>query len=256
MSRDDVQQPNEPNVLEELDETIVVRRGEPEREPEPEPVDETIVVHRPQPVDETVVVERPDAQPEPELDDTIVTPRPDPELDATRVVHREEEGEDGVEATRVVHRPDDDDDADDADDTVIGRRSPAPAEAAPHAAVAPAVPPRTPAPRTPAPRTRRSLRAQRTPIVLPTSVSASARAAEAVGANAVDAYAPRPIPAPPAPGPDLGSGPDATRAEAPSMSSVRRSSRKAGWVVLAVIAGACVVSIGGLVGIAAVIFGG
>ncbi|ERK73093.1 hypothetical protein N136_00543, partial [Leifsonia aquatica ATCC 14665] len=67
---------------------------------------------------------------------------------------------------------------------------------------------------------------------------------------------PRPIPAPPAPGPDLGSGPDATRAEAPSMSSVRHSSRRAGWITVAGIAGACVVSIGGLIGIAAVVFGG
>ncbi|WP_313540981.1 hypothetical protein [Leifsonia aquatica] len=267
---------------EPIDETVVVQRDvpEPEPEPEPEPLDETVVVRRAAPPSESTaehgatvapvvppVVPRlavapvppapdPEPEPEPEPDDTIVTPRPltEPKLDATRVVHREESDE--VEATRVVHRPDDDaetpaddsDDSDDSDDTVIARRA---ANTAAAGSEAPVVPPRTPVPRT-----RRSLRAQRTPIVLPTSVSPSTRAAEAVGANAVDTYEPRPIPAPPAPGPDLGSGPDATRAEAPSMSSVRRSSRKAGWITVAGIAGACVVSIGGLIGIAAVVFGG
>ena len=74
-------------------------------------------------------------------------------------------------------------------------------------------------------------------------------AVEAIGANAVETYVPREIAPPPAPAPAVPRGEDALRAEAPSMPSVTRRSRKAGVVALLVFAGACAVSVIGIVAV-------
>ena len=241
--------------LEALDETVVVERVVPPREdPSPRDVEPPVtprIAFAERPLLDAVEAER---TTERDLDDTVVTPRPalEPALDRTRVVDHDD---DPIDATRVVQRQTGDE-SDESDDTIIVRRTAARALDDP----SPASPsPSSPSPASPAraqlPPTRRSLRAQRTPITLPSGTAASERAAAALGADAVVRYEPRPVPAPPEPGPDLGSGPEATRAEAPSMRSVRRASRSAGWIAVGSIAGACVVSVVGLVVIVSTLVG-
>lgn len=268
------------------DETIVVHRPAAESDPDADAgeLDETVVLDRSAAsapaaeavsgdegeaasgegeLDETVVVDRPSRETVlatddrgADIDDTLVSPRSsvpagveaavgpvEAGLDATRVVHHDDEP---VDATRVVRRDggEEADGADEADDTIIARRAGAEPPAVVAGSTGPDAPPRSP--RTQLAPTRRSLRAVRTPIVLPSGTAGSERAAAALGADAVVRYRPRPIPAPPAPGPDFGSGPEATRAEAPSMRSVRRATRSAGWIAVGSIVGACIVSVVGL----------
>ncbi|GIT82111.1 hypothetical protein LLS1_37800 [Leifsonia sp. LS1] len=192
------------------------------------------------------------------LDATRVVHRHDGPLDATRVVRRDDEAhDDPFDATRVVRRDDDDDeDEQESDDTIIARRPVGTVSGDIAGSPVPSAPVASPTARAQLAPTRRSLRAKRTPIVLPSGTAASERAAAALGADAVVRYEPRPIPEPPAPGPDLGSGPEATRAATPSMRSVRRATRSAGWIALGSIVGACVVSIVGLIVIVTTVVGG
>jgi hypothetical protein len=85
--------------------------------------------------------------------------------------------------------------------------------------------------------------------VAPVEPGFGREAVEAVGANAVETYIPREIAPPPVLGPAVPRGEDALRAEAPSMPSVMRRSRKAGVVALLVFAGACIVSVIGIVAV-------
>ncbi|UAJ80485.1 hypothetical protein IT072_05520 [Leifsonia sp. ZF2019] len=188
------------------------------------------------------------------LDATRVVHRHDGPLDATRVVRRDDEAhDDPFDATRVVRR---DEDEDESDDTIIARRPVGTVSGDIAGSPVPSAPVASPTARAQLAPTRRSLRAKRTPIVLPSGTAASERAAAALGADAVVRYEPRPIPEPPAPGPDLGSGPEATRAATPSMRSVSRATRSAGWITLGSIVGACVVSIVGLIVIVTTVVGG
>ena len=72
-------------------------------------------------------------------------------------------------------------------------------------------------------------------------------AVEAIGPGVVETYVPREVAPPPAAGPAVPRGEDALRADAPSMPSVGRRSRKAGVLALLVFAGACVVSVIGVI---------
>lgn len=80
-------------------------------------------------------------------------------------------------------------------------------------------------------------------------------AIDAVGPGAVTVYEPREIPAPPV-APSAFAGVEATRAPAPSMPSVARRSRNRAAVSLALAAGACVVSVAGLLAIGIAVLGG
>ena len=79
-------------------------------------------------------------------------------------------------------------------------------------------------------------------------------AIDAVGPGAVATYEPREIPAPPA-APAPFQGAEATRAEAPSMPSVARRARRGAAVTLALVAGACLVSIVGLIALGIAVLG-
>lgn len=92
---------------------------------------------------------------------------------------------------------------------------------------------------------RRSLRAA------PVEPGFGREPVEAVGANVVETYLPREIAPAPILDPTLPRGDEALRAEAPSMPSVARHSRKAGILALLIFAGACVVSVIGLVAVIA-----
>lgn len=72
-------------------------------------------------------------------------------------------------------------------------------------------------------------------------------AVEAIGPNAVETYVPREIASAPEAAPAVPRGDEALRAEAPSMPSVTRRSRTAGAVALLAFAGACVVSLIGII---------
>ena len=72
---------------------------------------------------------------------------------------------------------------------------------------------------------------------------------EAVGPNVVETYVPREIAPLPEAAPAVPRGEEALRAPAPSMPSVSRSSRKAGALALLVFAGACVVSVIGIIAV-------
>ncbi|AYF97736.1 hypothetical protein [Protaetiibacter intestinalis] len=71
-------------------------------------------------------------------------------------------------------------------------------------------------------------------------------ATRAVGAGAVLSYAPAEVAAAQATAQPIAAAAEATRFRAPSMPSVLRSSRRAAVTAVVVLAGACVVSIGGL----------
>ncbi|MFE1665179.1 hypothetical protein [Microbacterium sp. P02] len=107
-----------------------------------------------------------------------------------------------------------------------------------------------------APHRPRSHRAKRTRIILPPSTEASTRAVVGVGPGAVEPYAPRDVPPPPVAAMELAEGPEASRADAPQMPSVRRASARGSAIALASVAGACVVSVAGLAWIAVSVFGG
>jgi len=184
---------------------------------------ETVVVDRSAPEDKTVVVERRPPAPEDDEDRTVVVDR---EVeDRTVVVDREAE-----DRTVVVDR--------ETDKTVAverkgrGKRASA-GSAAPDAdSVMKLLPTR-----------RGAIR------VAPVEPGFGREAVEAIGANAVETYVPREIAPAPELGPAVPRGDDALRAEAPSMPSVTRRSRKAGVVALLVFAGACVVSVIGIVAV-------
>lgn len=83
----------------------------------------------------------------------------------------------------------------------------------------------------------------------PVEVDFGREAVEALGANAVETYVPREVAPAPVSGPAVPRGAASPRAEAPSMPSVTRRSRTAGVVTLLVFAGACVVSVIGVVAV-------
>jgi len=83
----------------------------------------------------------------------------------------------------------------------------------------------------------------------PVEVDFGREAVEALGANVVETYVPREVAAVPVPGPSVPRGDASPRSEAPSLPSVTRSSRTAGVVTLLVFAGACVVSVIGVVAV-------
>jgi len=85
--------------------------------------------------------------------------------------------------------------------------------------------------------------------VAPVEPGFGREAVDAVGANAVETYVPREIAPAPEPGPAVPRGEEALRAPAPSMPSVTRRSRTAGVVALLAFAGACVVSVIGIVAV-------
>ncbi|QDZ14121.1 hypothetical protein [Humibacter ginsenosidimutans] len=93
-------------------------------------------------------------------------------------------------------------------------------------------------------------------VALPDRIAPSANAATGVGVDAVQAYRPRPIPAPPRTPVGAVGGERATRADAPGLPSVRRASRRTGFVALAWLAGACAVTIAGLAALCLVAFAG
>jgi hypothetical protein len=92
---------------------------------------------------------------------------------------------------------------------------------------------------------RRGQRRELTPA--PGGAEVQRTAVLASGPGAVNSYAPRAIPAPPAEGVIPESGPEATRASAPSMPSVVRASTRRSRIALAAFALACVISVVGLV---------
>jgi hypothetical protein len=265
----------------ELDETIVVGRIVSPAEPVAPPLTPRLAFAPVTPPAPATAAPAPENQPASESE-------PIDALESTRVVRHDDELDDSLLATRVVHHDADDGPEapvavdpgldDDADDTRVVRRrdrrenpdtpasDPLPDDGDTLIRERPALTDGPEAPFAPAsgggrrggqlPTTRRALRAQRTPVVLPAGLPPSARAAEAPGVDVVESYRPRPIPAPPEPGPELPTGPEATRAEAPSMHSVSRASRRAGWGAVAAIAGACVVSVVGLVVVALAVFAG
>lgn len=85
--------------------------------------------------------------------------------------------------------------------------------------------------------------------VAPVEPGFGREAVDAVGANAVETYVPREIAPAPEPAPAVPRGEEALRAPAPSMPSVTRRSRTAGVVALLAFAGACVVSVIGIVAV-------
>ena len=85
--------------------------------------------------------------------------------------------------------------------------------------------------------------------VAPVEPGFGREAVDAVGANAIETYVPREIAPAPEPAPAVPRGEEALRAPAPSMPSVTRRSRTAGVVALLAFAGACVVSVIGIVAV-------
>ena len=81
----------------------------------------------------------------------------------------------------------------------------------------------------------------------PGGEAANHTAVLASGPGAVTAYTPRAIPDPPTISAISEAGPEATRADAPSMPSVARSATRWSRTALAAFAGACVVSVAGLI---------
>jgi hypothetical protein len=81
----------------------------------------------------------------------------------------------------------------------------------------------------------------------PGDESVNRTAVLASGPGAVTAYTPRAIPDPPTISAVTEAGPEATRADAPSMPSVARSATRWSRTALAAFAGACVVSVAGLI---------
>lgn len=80
-------------------------------------------------------------------------------------------------------------------------------------------------------------------------------AVEASGPGAVSTYEPRLIPDVPQAAADVELGPEATRADAPSMPSVVKSSRRMGLIGIVGFALACVLSVAGLAIFAVMLFG-
>lgn len=182
--------------------------------------------------DRTIVVQRDTGELE---DHTVVVDRDAEPEDHTVVVERGGEAED---RTVVVERGD-------GDRTVVVDRN-----ASPDATVVVsrgAKAKRTPT-KTPRGRTRINL-----PPVEPGTVE---QAILAPGPGAVAAYAPREIAPQPEASAPIELGPEATRAPAPSMPSVRRSSRRLGVIALVGFALACVVSVAGLAGILTMVLRG
>lgn len=83
--------------------------------------------------------------------------------------------------------------------------------------------------------------------VAPVEPGFGREAVEPIGPNVVETYVPREIAPAPGAAPAVPRGDEALRAEAPSMPSVTRRSRKAGAVTLLAFAGACVVSLIGVI---------
>lgn len=175
--------------------------------------------------------------------ETVVVDRPAAAEDKTVVIDREEENDRTVVVDRAKHAAP----ADEAEDRTVvvdredktvvverSRRGRRPKDGAARAAdsVINLLP------------TRRGIK------IAPVEPGFGRDAVEAIGPNAVETYVPREIAPAPEAAPAVPRGDDALRAEAPSMPSVTRRSRKAGAVALLAFAGACVIS---LIGIIAVI---
>jgi hypothetical protein len=231
------------------DGTVVVDRSSPE--------DGTIVVDRSAPEDGTIVVDR--SAPE---DGTVVVDRSAPD-DGTVVVDRSAPDDGTVVVDRSA--PDDgtvvvDRSAPDDGTVVVDRSSPDDGtlvidRAAPDDGTAVVERPDAPAKRPPvmnAPTRRRNRRE----VTLAPGAGANKEATLAAGPGAVAAYPARAILAPPSAAPIIELGPEASRADAPSMPSVAKQSRRRGLIALAVAGGAVVVSVIGLIAIVAALING
>lgn len=81
----------------------------------------------------------------------------------------------------------------------------------------------------------------------PAPGGAQSSAVLASGPGAVTAYTPRAIPPPPSPAPEIALGPEATRADAPSMPSVAKSAHRTTLFAFGALAAAVVISVVGLI---------
>jgi hypothetical protein len=84
-------------------------------------------------------------------------------------------------------------------------------------------------------------------ITLAPGAGANKTATPAVGPGAISEYTARPIAPPPAQAPAVQLGPEASRANAPSMPSVARQSRRRGTIAVGAAAAAVLISVVGLV---------
>lgn len=202
------------------DGTVVVdRTAPPSASADDDAVDDgTIMVDRSAPDDGTVVVDR-TADPDPD-DGTVVVDRTSDPDDGTVVVDRSAEPDDG---TVVVDRSVAADDG-----TLVVERPAAPAKRGPVMRTLP----------------RRGAKRE---VTLAPGTGANKTATLAPGAGAIAEYEKREIPAPPAATPQIELGPEASRANAPSMPSIAKQSRRRGLIALSVTAGAIVISVVGLV---------
>ncbi|MET0304525.1 MAG: hypothetical protein ABW040_10770 [Microbacteriaceae bacterium] len=266
------------------DRTIVVDRA---AGPAHDLDEQTVVVSRPAPDEEderTVVVSRP--APDEEDERTVVVSRPTPDEDAERtvVVSRPTLDDDVDERTIAVSRPAPDADADadertiavaretddDApripqdDQTIVtgpddldhdGRTVVVERLATPDADTVVSTPRSVSASSESRPMARPPVRrSRRRAITLPPGEAVSDRVAvPAVGPNAVATYEPRTIARPPVWRSASETTPAASR-ETTTLVSVARRSRVAAVTTLALVVGAAVVSVGGLVILATAVF--
>ncbi|WP_395641052.1 hypothetical protein [Pseudolysinimonas sp.] len=170
--------------------------------------------------------------------DAVVEPEIEPEIDPesfaeTIVVDREAEAE-----TVVVDR---------IDRTVVVDRGSAPDGTVAVTRERGQVPP--PGRAIPAGRRRRGM------TMPPVAPGFGRGAVDAVGPGAVASYEPRAIPEVPAETAPF-EGAEATRTEAPSMPSVARRSRRGALTTLVLFAGACVVSVAGLIALGIAVVAG
>ena len=186
--------------------------------------DRTVVVERDGDGDKTVVVARRARTPQPPVPLGV----DDPDEDRTVVVERDDD------RTVVVER--------DGDKTVVverkGRGKRSSDATTDRAGAAPAADP-----------VITLLPARRGITTAPVDPAEVRAPVEAVGPNVVETYVPRQIAPPPAAARGVPRGEEALRAPAPSMPSVARSSRTAGAVALLAFAGACLVSVVGVIAV-------
>ncbi|MBX3094841.1 MAG: hypothetical protein KF680_09955 [Cryobacterium sp.] len=206
--------------------------------------DRTVVVSRPGAEsadldgveDRTLVVERPANGPEDDSDRTIVVPRATDEGgDETVVVSRDADVD--PDRTVVVSRKGDDD----PDKTIVVSRAGSPDSD--KTAVVDRGDRRKSVSRTKAPRGRQRI------ALPPVDPDFTPEVVIAAGPGAVETYSPREIPLPPEDAAPVELGPEATRAPAPQMPSVRRASKRLGVIATAGFALSCVVSVAGLIAV-------
>jgi len=188
----------------------------------------TTVVDRSDDDDRTTVVERSDLERSDVDERTTIVDRGDPD-ERTTVVDRG----DPDDRTTIVDRGEATDDG----TVVVGRGKPVVRKPSASDAALPS---------------RRSKRRITLPPVEP---GFGREAVEAAGPGAISTYEPRLVPEPPTAPAAVDLGPDATRADAPSMPSVSRRSRRLGLIGLVGFAAACVLSVVGLGIIVAVLLG-